>query len=160
MAINSSIFWKVLFAFSLQINFSLLSVFSDSRSDSVYFCRWGINLDMWFSMPIKGLSCFRNFGGCSAIIASIFECFGLTPVSTISNPNLVRLVLENLHLLNFKAKPSLSNLRLIRCVLWLSLSTLLKYHLRNRIFLVSLKLCCPSISEIPSAWLLIHKIRF
>ena len=62
-------------------------------------------------MPKKDLSYFRDFGGCSAITASIFECFiDLTPDASISNLNQVKLVFENSHLLKFKAKPSLSNL--------------------------------------------------
>ena len=100
---NSSIFRKALFASSLQINFSLLSAFSDGRCGSVWFCRLGRNLDIWFSIPIKDLSCFRDFCGCRAITASIFECFGLTPVSSISNPNQIRLVFEKSYLLYFKA---------------------------------------------------------
>ena len=61
-------------------------------------------------MPMNDLSCFRDFGGCSAITASISECFGLTPVSSISNPSQINLVFENSHLLSFSANPSLSNL--------------------------------------------------
>ena len=69
-----------------------------------------MNLDMWFTITIKGLSCFRDFGGCSAITASIFDCFGLTPVPSISNPSQNFLVFEILHVLSFNANPSSSNL--------------------------------------------------
>ena len=58
----------------------------------------------------KGSQLFRDFGGCSAITASIFECFGLIPVSSISNPSQINLEIENSHLLSFKANPSLSSL--------------------------------------------------
>ena len=59
---------------------------------------------------MNDLSCFRDFGGCSAITASIFERFVLTPVSSISNPSQNNLDSENSHLLSFSANPSLSNL--------------------------------------------------
>ena len=68
----------------------------------------------------------------SVIIASIFECFGLIPVSFVGNSRQVRLVFEILYSFNFDANPFLSNFDTISLTfsLWLVIDQFetIKYH--------------------------------